>query len=243
MHQPTRQPMAFAVNCCSQPQRPCQSGKVMFRIGASWKTVRNDGDLASPVFVRTLQGKLHPLKARQPAHTRACGEIDRAASAFLPNLRPGEAAVIGTDFPIPLTIQIGRPTIQPKSDGPNYQQAWGTRFATKSSFPGEFKPPPPNPPPNPKEPQTPSALPDATEKPRTPAPARPPLPLSALSGARVGERSQPPALSRQRIRHTRPLRCAAGRDCRLPHQHAARIKRSSPAASKAWHRDSLIRDR
>lgn len=56
---------------------------------------------------------------------RACGEIDRAASAYLPNLRPGEAAIIGTDFPIPLTIQIGRPTIQPQSDGPNYQKAWG----------------------------------------------------------------------------------------------------------------------
>lgn len=32
---------------------------------------------------------------------RACGEIDRAASAFLPNLCPGEAAIIGVDFPIP----------------------------------------------------------------------------------------------------------------------------------------------
>lgn len=112
-----------------------------------------------------------------------------------------------------------------------------------SALPGEFGPPHPNPPPNPKEPQTSSALPDATEKPPTPAPARPPLPLSALSGARVGERLQPPALSRQRIRQTRPLRCAAGRDCRLPHHHAARIKQSSPAASIAWHRDSLIRDR
>ncbi len=33
---------------------------------------------------------------------RACGEIDRAATAFLPNLRPGEAAIIGTGFPMPL---------------------------------------------------------------------------------------------------------------------------------------------
>lgn len=32
---------------------------------------------------------------------RACGEIDRSASAFLPNLKPGEAAIIGVDFPIP----------------------------------------------------------------------------------------------------------------------------------------------
>lgn len=55
---------------------------------------------------------------------RACGEIDRAASAFLPNLRPGEAAVIGTDFPIPLTIQISKPTIRPESSGPNFQLKW-----------------------------------------------------------------------------------------------------------------------
>jgi DNA helicase HerA-like ATPase len=35
---------------------------------------------------------------------RACGEIDRSASAFLPNLKSGEAAIIGVDFPIPLTV-------------------------------------------------------------------------------------------------------------------------------------------
>lgn len=55
---------------------------------------------------------------------RACGEIDRAASAFLPNLRPGEAAIIGTDFPIPLTIQIHEPVTKPKSDGPDFQRHW-----------------------------------------------------------------------------------------------------------------------
>ena len=55
---------------------------------------------------------------------RACGEIDKAASAFLPNLRPGQAAIIGTDFPIPLTIQIDEPNIRPKSDGPDYQSHW-----------------------------------------------------------------------------------------------------------------------
>lgn len=55
---------------------------------------------------------------------RACGEIDRSASSFLPNLKPGEAAIIGADFPIPLTIQIFPPETQPKSDGPNYQKYW-----------------------------------------------------------------------------------------------------------------------
>lgn len=55
---------------------------------------------------------------------KACGEIDRSASSFLPNLKPGEAAIIGADFPIPLTIQIFPPEAQPKSDGPNYQKCW-----------------------------------------------------------------------------------------------------------------------
>lgn len=55
---------------------------------------------------------------------RACGEIDRSASSFLPNLKPGEAAIIGADFPIPLTIQIFPPEVQPKSDGPDYQIRW-----------------------------------------------------------------------------------------------------------------------
>jgi len=55
---------------------------------------------------------------------RACGEIDRSASSFLPNLKPGEAAIIGADFPIPMTIRILPPEVQPKSDGPNYQKCW-----------------------------------------------------------------------------------------------------------------------
>jgi uncharacterized protein len=59
--------------------------------------------------------------------THACGEIDRAASGFLPNLRPGEAAIIGTDFPIPLTIQIREPSSKPTSSGPNYQDHWSNK--------------------------------------------------------------------------------------------------------------------
>jgi hypothetical protein len=63
---------------------------------------------------------------------RACGEIDRAASAFLPNLRPGEAAIIGTDFPIPLTIRIREPDTKPKSDGPKFQEHWAVNPDTAS---------------------------------------------------------------------------------------------------------------
>lgn len=55
---------------------------------------------------------------------RACGEIDRSASSFLPNLKPGEAAIIGSDFPIPLTVQIFPPDTRPMSEGPDYQRHW-----------------------------------------------------------------------------------------------------------------------
>jgi hypothetical protein len=55
---------------------------------------------------------------------RACGEIDLSTSSFLPNLQPGEAAIIGVDFPFPLAVQITRPTYRPISDGPNYQEHW-----------------------------------------------------------------------------------------------------------------------
>ena len=55
---------------------------------------------------------------------RACGEIDKAASDFLPSLQPGEAVIIGNDFPIPLTINIKKPTIKPNSEGANFQKNW-----------------------------------------------------------------------------------------------------------------------
>jgi hypothetical protein len=59
---------------------------------------------------------------------RACGEIDRSASSFLPNLQPGEVALLGVDFPIPMTIQIAMPTTKPKSDGANFQKHWSNRI-------------------------------------------------------------------------------------------------------------------
>lgn len=55
---------------------------------------------------------------------RACGELDRSAAAFLPNLKQGEVAMVGVDFPIPVTITIGRPTQPPISDGPSFQELW-----------------------------------------------------------------------------------------------------------------------
>lgn len=55
---------------------------------------------------------------------RACGEIDRSASAFLPTLQPGEAAIIGVDFPIPMTVRVTPPQQRPASEGPRFQKNW-----------------------------------------------------------------------------------------------------------------------
>lgn len=63
---------------------------------------------------------------------RACGEIDRSASAFLPNLEPGEAALIGVDLAIPLTIQIQEPSQRPDSRGPDFQTSWTDKQAQTS---------------------------------------------------------------------------------------------------------------
>ena len=55
---------------------------------------------------------------------RASGEIDRMSSSFLPSLGPGEAVIVGVDFPIPVIIKVNWPIYEPDSSGPNYQKAW-----------------------------------------------------------------------------------------------------------------------
>lgn len=55
---------------------------------------------------------------------RASGDIDKSAAAFLPTLAPGQAALIGVDFPMPLTVQIEKPLDEPDSRGPDYQKYW-----------------------------------------------------------------------------------------------------------------------
>ena len=55
---------------------------------------------------------------------KACGEVDKSIISFLPNLKQGEVTLIGVDFPIPLTIQVHRPTPPPMSDSPSYQKLW-----------------------------------------------------------------------------------------------------------------------
>lgn len=67
---------------------------------------------------------------------RASGDIDRSAAAFLPTLAPGQAALIGVDFPMPLTVQIERPGEVPDSRGPDYQGHWGQPAAVENAADG-----------------------------------------------------------------------------------------------------------
>jgi hypothetical protein len=55
---------------------------------------------------------------------RACGEIDRSSASFLPNLKQGEVAIVGVSFPIPMTVQMDKPSYPPKSDGPRFKDCW-----------------------------------------------------------------------------------------------------------------------
>jgi len=55
---------------------------------------------------------------------RACGEIDKASASFLPNLKQGEVAMFGVNFPIPMTVQMNKPSTPPKSDGPKFRDCW-----------------------------------------------------------------------------------------------------------------------
>lgn len=56
---------------------------------------------------------------------RAAGEIDRTAADFLPTLGPGEAVLVGVDFPVPLTVRVEEPEHRPDSSGPDFQRYWG----------------------------------------------------------------------------------------------------------------------
>lgn len=59
---------------------------------------------------------------------RASGEIDRSAAAFIPTLGPGEAIIVGVDFPVPFSIKVGMPRFKPESSGPDFQKHWKTEM-------------------------------------------------------------------------------------------------------------------
>ncbi|MCC9043889.1 ATP-binding protein [Myroides sp. M-43] len=54
------------------------------------------------------------------AISNACSTANKETLSFLPSLGSGEAIIMGVDFPMPLSIQIDRPLIEPKFDTPKF---------------------------------------------------------------------------------------------------------------------------
>jgi len=76
---------------------------------------------------------VHRLTNEQDRSTveHACGDLDRAATQFIPMLAPGEAIIIGPDLPTPLPLRMLRPKSPPDSKGPPFQSYWADRYQKK----------------------------------------------------------------------------------------------------------------
>ncbi len=51
---------------------------------------------------------------------QACSSANIGILSFLPVLGEGEAILTGVDFPMPLTIKVAPPTIEPDSKTPQF---------------------------------------------------------------------------------------------------------------------------
>jgi len=64
---------------------------------------------------------------------RACGDLDRSATSFLPTLNQGEALLVGADFPMPVPIKVFAPSSKPDSAGPSYQDCWSQQTSANDA--------------------------------------------------------------------------------------------------------------
>lgn len=82
-------------------------------------------DLPPGVFSQVGMTIVHRLtdgRDRQRIE-QAAAELDQSATRLLPGLVPGEAVLMGVDFPVPVSVRISPPMCPPESEGPSYS-AW-----------------------------------------------------------------------------------------------------------------------
>lgn len=92
------------------------------------------GDLPAGVLSQVGMSIVHRLadgRDRQRVE-QAAAELDHSATRLLPGLVPGEAILMGVDFPVPVSVRIHRPVAPPASDGPRYQN-WGSPESTAAA--------------------------------------------------------------------------------------------------------------
>lgn len=80
------------------------------------------GDLPGAVLSQvgmTIAHRLVDGNDRQRVEN-AAAEIDGSAARLLPGLTPGEAVLMGVDFPVPISVRISPPVHRPESEGPRY---------------------------------------------------------------------------------------------------------------------------
>lgn len=85
------------------------------------------GDLPAGVLSQVGMTVVHRLadgRDRQQVE-QAAAELDHSATRLLPGLVPGEAILMGVDFPVPVSVHVSRPLAPPASEGPRYEN-WGT---------------------------------------------------------------------------------------------------------------------
>lgn len=83
------------------------------------------GDLPAGVLSQVGMTIVHRLadgRDRQRVE-QAAAELDHSATKLLPGLVPGEAILMGVDFPVPVSVKVQKPVSPPASDGPDYV-AW-----------------------------------------------------------------------------------------------------------------------
>lgn len=84
------------------------------------------GDLPAGVLSQVGMTIVHRLadgRDRQRVE-QAAAELDHSATRLLPGLVPGEAILMGVDFPVPVSVRMSAPIAPPASDGPRYAN-WG----------------------------------------------------------------------------------------------------------------------
>lgn len=84
------------------------------------------GDLPAGVLSQVGMTIVHRLadgRDRQRVE-QAAAELDHSATRLLPGLVPGEAILMGVDFPVPVSVRMKAPVSPPASDGPRYSN-WG----------------------------------------------------------------------------------------------------------------------
>lgn len=84
------------------------------------------GDLPAGVLSQVGMTIVHRLadgRDRQRVE-QAAAELDHSATRLLPGLIPGEAILMGVDFPVPVSVRMTKPLTPPASEGPQYQN-WG----------------------------------------------------------------------------------------------------------------------